>query len=261
MTPAAASHPEFADRDTALSTAIARLATPHATLSAERQSLPDTPRGRLSALLQEIHETVLPRRITLLQDDTPLAHLTVTNRRLFRVAAAQTPAPDADAQDLQATASALLDLSKQVKSMSTQAVHGGSTNTEGAMGASVEKLRAALGLDDEKNEISHLQGLLAPAALAQMSWTDGPAAYAFSGADTWRDLLETHAARITHHIATDTVKKLSATPVTKGMALPLSQDTLLVVACKDRAGVATITPRTEGLKAISTWQITSRDTL
>lgn len=257
MKPAATS----ADRDVqtrSLRTAIERFATPHSALLNERHSLPETPRDRLMVLLREIDETVMPRSILLSENGRGVAALTVSNRRLFAIDDVTDVPTLAVGQDAPVLAKHLLDVTKTVTAMSSQATCDHAPSSEGGSGVGVEKLRAELGFDAAGDDISQLNGLLEPVSLARMTWKDGFAAHDFSGAESWRALLETHAERITRNIVEQDAQKLSAAAMTTGMAIPLSKDELLVVACQNKTGVAAVIPRQDGFKAISTWQITAQ---
>ena len=241
-----------------LRTAIDRFATPHSALLTERRSLPETPRERLLILLREIDETVMPRLVLLSENDHQIATLTVSNRRLFAVDVQTGVAENSDEQEDQDVAKQLLEVTKTATSMSSKACSDHAPSSDSGSGLGVTKLREQLGFDASGDDISQLTGLLEPVSLARMTWTDGPAQHNFSGAESWRALLETHVDRITRNIAAQDAQKLSAAATTTGMAIPLSKDELLVVACQKKSGVAAVMPRQEGFKAISTWQITAQ---
>lgn len=258
MIQAATSSAPALDTSAKLNATIQRFAAPHDMLASERRILPETPRARLTALLREIEETVMPRRIALCKDGRAIAHMTVSNRRLFKITPNDETAGTANTQDVTTLATDLLELSKGVECLAIEAHREEAPNLDGGSGFGADKIEQALGLGADDSDILILTDLLAPIALAQITWTDTPAQHHLSGAETWRSLLKTHAERVTSEIASRNAHKLPSDPGATGMALPLSDETLLVIAWKDTSGVASVAPRDAGLKAISTWQITSK---
>ncbi len=240
-----------------LNEVLHRFSTKAAWLAAERQTLPEAPRAQLEVLLREIGETVLPRCIDLKTKGQPIATLTVSNRRLFRFCLSGSPEKQitGNAADAKNLSSALIDLSKQATSMTSRALSDPAGTADSSNGCTVAALRNALAIDTRPCDISHLADLLEPHALAQMTWSGSPEKNVCTGADVWRPLMEAHAARLHAAIDGNAGGQIAGVRDTTGMAIPLSSDKVLVMACKGTLGVVSVTPVEDGLKAIGAWQI------
>jgi len=232
-----------------------RFSTKPSWLAAERQTLPEAPRAQLEVLLREIGETVLPRCIELKAHGTPIASLTVSNRRLYAIKALQqNKATDADA-DAKALAAQLLDLSKRATALTSRAIAGPSQIADTGNSCSVAALRSALVIDDRLCDISHLADLLEPTALAHMTWSGASEKHVFVGDEAFREFLQSHAERLTAQLSASQNATFNASSDATGVAIPLSEDKVLILAVKDRLGLASVAPFEVGLKAISAWQI------
>ncbi len=232
-----------------------RFSTKSEWLAAERQTLPEAPRAQLEVLLREISETVLPRCIALTAKGTTLATLTVSSRRLYAITGPDQDSSCATDADARQFATQLLDLSKRATALTTRTIDDTSQVSDTGNSCSVAALRSALVIDDRPCDIAHLADLLEPTALAQMTWSGDLAKHVFSGDEKWHSLLHAHAARAISKLSDPNTVKFPTSQDATGMAIPLSEDNVLVTACKDTLGVASISPIKEGLKAISAWQI------
>ncbi|MGA9254240.1 MAG: hypothetical protein WBV71_17555 [Roseobacter sp.] len=255
MTSANLSSQESTGETVNLKEVLHRFSTKSAWLAAERQTLPEAPRAQLEVLLREISETVLPRCIELTAKGETLATLTVSSRRLYAITSPkqdQSFAPDADARVF---AAQLLELSKRATALTTRTIDDPSQISDTGNSCSVSALRGALVIDDRPCDIAHLADLLEATALAQMTWSSDPAKHVFSGAEAWHPLLQSHAERLTGELSGSKTAKFQAAQDATGVAIPISEDKVLIVACKDTLGIASVCPIEEGLKAISAWQI------
>lgn len=232
-----------------------RFSTKSSWLAAERQTLPEAPRAQLEVLLREIGETVLPRRIELKAQGVILATLTVSSRRLYAIARPQQGQSLASDVDARVFAAQLLDLSKRATALTTRTIDDPSQISDTGNSCSVAALRSALVIDDRPCDIAHLADLLEPTALAYLTWSGEQAKLVFSGEEAWRGLLQSHAERVIAKLSDAQAVKFPASQDATGIALPISRDRVLIVACKDALGFASVSPVEEGLKAISAWQI------
>ena len=133
--------------------------------------------GRLAALLQEVNETILPRRLILRWDDGDGIQLAVANRRLQGVLApsagalgalAGQPLSDPEEAVTQKVRDALLDLLDKAEGAQIQSVHLGQDDLGSDAGLSAEALLREWGLADRANGGTGKSDAL-PAFLAAMS--------------------------------------------------------------------------------------------
>ena len=238
-----------------LNEVLHRFSTKPEWLAAERQTLPQAPRAQLEVLLREISETVLPRCIELRAQGRQIATLTVSNRRLYAIEWAGNDNAGNTKPDARQLAEQLLDLSKRATALTTRAIADPSLIAETGDSCSVAALRAALVIDDRTCDITHLADLLEPTAIAHMTWSGDPEKHVLSGAQTWHALMQSHVKRLTDQLSGSKNSKFNAAQETTGVAIPLSDAEVIIIACKDALGVASVAPIKDGLKAISTWQI------
>ncbi|SEL90461.1 hypothetical protein SAMN05443999_109120 [Roseovarius azorensis] len=255
MTRTALTDRPFASGQTRLDDVLRRFATPADRLVRKRGTLPDDPRSRLKALLREIDETVLPRRIELHVNGKRLAHLSVFNRRLasVEIAARSAPVPQGGiiASDF---AERLAEIAATRGTLTCVTARQPDQQQPAEFTCSVGRLRAMLGFDAQLCEIDRLTEIMRPIAIARLSWTGEPAQRDFSGDKIWRPLLEDHARRFHSQAGGRKLDRLPRAGQAEGIAIPLSSEQLLMVACLADRGMAAILPHDAGLKAIVFWQ-------
>lgn len=258
MTHAAPTNLPFASGHVRLNDVLHRFATPPDRLARKRGTLPDDPRSRLKALLREIDETMLPRRIELHVDGKRLAHLSVCNRRLASVETAAKPAQMPQGGSITSDfAERLVGIATTRGTLTCASARQPDQQQAAEFSCSVGRLRAILGLDEQLCEIGRLTEITRPIAIARMSWAGEPAQRDFSGDKTWRPLLKDHARRFRSHAGGRKFDRRPGAGQAEGIAIPLSAEHLLMVACLADRGIAAILPHATGLKAIISWQTTS----
>ena len=237
---------------------LRRFAMPPDRLVQRRGTLPDDPRSRLKALLREIDETVLPRRIELRVNGKRLAHLSVHSRRLAAVEIAARPGAAPQGGAIAADfAERLVEIAGTRGTLTCAATRQPDQLQPAEFTCSVGRLRAILGFDAQLCEIDRLTEITRPIAIARLSWAGEPAQRDFSGDETWRPLLEDHARRFHSHVGGRKFDRRPGAGQAEGIAIPLSPEQLLMVACLTDRGMAAILPHDAGLKAITFWQTAS----
>lgn len=255
MTRVSLSSPMPAPGHVALDALLRRFATPAGRLARGSAVLPDDPRSRLDALLQEIDEIMLPRRIELHLNGKPLAHLTAFNRRLASVEIALRPLsrPRTEAVAAEFT-DQLLEIAAMPGTLtcSFARLMAGPRAEENT--CSVTALKAALGFDPRGCEMTRLTDIMEPIAMAKLSWVGDPGQGSFSGDATWRQALEQHALKFSALTGRKTFNRHNGAGRAEGLAIPLSAERLVVLARLSDRGFAAILPYEAGLKAIAAWQ-------
>ncbi|MEM6888976.1 MAG: hypothetical protein AAF636_12640 [Pseudomonadota bacterium] len=236
---------------------LRRLSAGPEDLARERRVLPTGARDRLEVVLREINETVLPRAITVKCSGTALATLFVANRRVFHLqpAAGVLPGVSENSMDTAVIAQQLLDISKSATSIGIETIdrrdHAFTTNQS----FSVSALRIALGLDCQDTGASSLDDLLKQHAIAGMRWRAGSKELQFVGAQIWRETMQSHAARMLKIPTSPLLASRSTRSNAVGLAVPLTQALLLVLARDDEGGFACVVPCEKGFEALGTWQM------
>lgn len=237
-----------------------RFATRPDVLASERRMLPKTARARLDRLLQEIDETVLPRRFRVQCKNTPDVELVVANRRLVAITARASR--QATAHPLKPSAEAfgeaLLDLAKRARAL-TKAPHRQGTREVGTENSfTAAALRQTLGLDVWCGGTEALAGRLNVHAKAQLTWDAGSKKLQFKGDTVWKPCLRHHAALLTQQMNMSRPSSFATPRDVVGLAAPISHSEILISAYDGSKGVAVISPRDAGLAAISEWQMVAK---
>ncbi len=234
---------------------LRRFATTSDRLAENGGTLPDDPRLRLKTLLREIDETVLPRRIDVHANGKRLAHLSVYSRRLASVEIAaksgSTPQGGNVASDF---AEMLFEITGTRGTLTYVSKRQSERQQATEFTCSVATLRALLGSDDQICDIARLTEITGPIAIAQMSWAGESGQEAFSGDATWHKLLEDHARRFRSHARSKKFDRYSGAGQAEGMAIPVTAEQIILIACLTDRGIAAIVPFEAGLKAIALWQ-------
>jgi hypothetical protein len=121
----------------------------------------------------------------------------------------------------------------------------------------VAALKAALGFDVQGCELSRLTEIMEPIAIARMSWVGDPSQGQFSGDGAWRQVLEQHALKYLALPGRKTFNRHAGARRAEGIAIPLSAETVIVLARLSDRGLAVLLPCDAGLKAIAFWQAAS----
>ncbi|MAY89357.1 MAG: hypothetical protein CML02_21885 [Pseudooceanicola sp.] len=245
-----------------LSQRLLRLAATPGQLAAERRALPDAPSARLLAVLREIDETVLPRCVDLCIDRTPVARLTISQRRLVRLELARRGALRADPSVMvRVLADALASLAAQPGAMSMVVRRRAVATPSPETACSVAQLRLALSVDlPDSGRAAGSAGLARLAetidrdAKATCRWPTGQAPLAFAGASEWTEILARAADGFRRRDHGGPDNRRFGSPRTDGLALPLGDGQLLILAAQGGAGLAAVMPEAEGMAAIAHWQ-------
>ena len=234
---------------------LRRFAAGPTQLVQDRTEMPTAPDARLYSLLREIDETVLPRRLTVLHDKTPLAELVIANRRLVSaqlIASAQTRS--AAQSGLEDVRSCLIAISKSVGilSMVTE-LHTAripSTDTTWSLAA----LKAAFNLEDAQACVARLARMIEPVADAYVSWSRSSTPQGGHGSEHIRAFLQAHVLRFCSRSKNRPKSVRFSADKVEGVIVPLSAKTVLVLAGVSDCGIAAIVPASEGFTIVSNWQ-------
>ncbi len=236
---------------------LARLQAEPAALAAERRALPTSVQTRLAALLIEIDEIVLPRRLHLMSGPRDVARLTVSHRRLIAVDLPGRTQPVTDTGNLpQLLASRLLEIAEMRCPLALVTRRRTAPPTQAEDACSVATLAEALALATTQNAFDRLLRHMGPASVARLLWSQTRPEGQFSGAPERAALLQAFAQAFRdmgqgHH------PRARVGPLrTEGIAIPMAQGQVLILAALDKTGFAAILPRQAGLDAIAAWQVT-----
>lgn len=259
MTPPRPKHVTTGAPAASLSKVVNRFATPSKELAAERSTLPRSARARLDRLLQEIDETILPRRLRVSCENAPYVELTVSNRRLVVVRKnGSAGASLKSSRSLSAEfAAQLLDLSKQAKTVSRAPEPQPLRAKQMEQSCTVETLRRTLGLDAAKESIDDLKERLDRFADARLWWDMNKKKIQFKGDEDWKAFLRRFAADIRQTDCLPANSLAHASRQVSGLAVPLNDKDLLISAFDGHKGYVCIAPRTAAFEALSAWQITA----
>jgi hypothetical protein len=241
---------------------LLRLAATPGQLAAERHAVPDAQHARLLTILREIDETVLPRCVDLCIDRNPVARLTISQRRLVRLELARRGALRADPSVMvRVLADALSALSALPGSMSMVVRRRAVATPSPETACSVAQLRLALAVDlqgqgtaQEAAGLDRLAETLERTAQATCRWTSGQAPLAFAGAPEWTEQLARAADRFRQRSDGGPDNRRFGAQRTQGLAVPLGEGLLLVLAGQGNGGLAAVMPETDGMAAIAHWQ-------
>ncbi|MEO6301163.1 MAG: hypothetical protein ABIV25_16020 [Paracoccaceae bacterium] len=234
---------------------LARLSTDPRKLAIERRSLPATVEDRLSAILTEIDEIVLPRQLHLYSAAREVARLTVSHRRLISIEMPGRLAASKDSSGLaDLFAARLVEIAEMPGALSLTASHRPTPPNQPETACSVAALNQALAFATTQNAFDRLLRQVAPYASARLVWSEKNPQGQHTGPPEWsgqlRNFTETYRA-----MGRD---RRSATRVTssrtEGVAIPLNDDVIVMIASLEKKGFAAILPRSVGLDLISAWQ-------
>lgn len=232
-----------------------RFATPAGHLARRSFTLPDDPRSRLDTLLQEIDEIMLPRRIELRINGRPLARLSVYSRRVAGVELPGRPTSRPGSGSVAAEfAQRLSEITATPGTLTCKSERHQTGQRAEDSTCSVGALKTALGLDVQGCELTRLTEIMAPIAIARMSWTGDPGQGQFSGDGTWRQVLEQHALKFLALPGRQTLNRQAGARRAEGIAVPLSAEKIIVLVRMSDRGLAAVLPFEAGLKAIAFWQ-------
>lgn len=255
MTRVALSNPIPTPGPAGLDSLLRRFATPAGRLARRSATLPDDPRSRLDALLQEIDEIMLPRRIELLINGKTLAHLSVYSRRVAGVEIVTRPGSKARTESAATEfADRLLEIAATPGTLTCKSARHQTGQRADDSTCSISALKAALGFDGQGCELTRLTEIMGPIAIAKMSWVGDPGQGQFSGDGTWRQVLEQHALKFLALPGRKTFNRQAGARRAEGIAIPLSAETVIVLARLSDRGLAVVLPFEAGLKAIAFWQ-------
>ncbi|NCQ23298.1 MAG: hypothetical protein GW798_02515 [Roseovarius sp.] len=255
MTQVALSTPLSASGPARLDGLLRRFATPAGRLARRSATLPDDPRARLDALLQEIDEIMLPRRIELRIDGKTLAHLSAYSRRLASVEIVARPGSRPTGETIASDfADRLLEIAATPGTLTCRSARHQNRPRANDSTCSVGALKAALGFDVQRSEIVRLTEIMTPIAIAKLDWVGDPGQGQFSGEGAWRQMLEQHALIFLGRAGRKTFNRQAGAGRAEGIAIPLSAETIIVLARLSDRGLAAILPYEAGLKAIAFWQ-------
>ena len=235
---------------------LQRFAMDARNLADARKSLPSDPAARLTAILQEIDETVLPKCISILSQNEVAGELTVANRRLLRIRVHPQPTCAADpAQgNLAEISGMLLKLAGIGESMSVASDRGLQSRSEENAGVSVAALKAEFEKANQHCDVAVFSEILRPVAIACLSWENDLDISGFTGAQQYRDDLENHARQLIRSLdARHRISHLKRRA--DGFAMPTGADDLIVSVWNGQNGVAGYVARDAGFQVINDWQL------
>ena len=236
-------------------TLLARLATGPRSLAAG-PLLPPTLEARLAALLTEIDEIVLPRLLRLQSGPREVACLKVSHRRLIAIDMPNRAALPANAGDLPGLLAARLVAVAETRGPLLLTVgRRTAPPTQAEPACSVAALREALALATTQTAFDRLLHQAGAQSAALLVWSETTPQPQFSGAPEWATALhgfaENYRAPHREHRADARVGPLR----TEGLAFPLSEGLVLVLANLESRGFAAVLSRQIGLEMIASWQM------
>ena len=235
---------------------LCRFSTSAQQLAAEYEKLPDSPDSRLRNLLAEIDETVLSRCVTLRAADKTVARLTISNRRLVAIDMSDKATPQAQSQSIaDHFAECLVAIAMISAPLSVTADRRPAQSDSLESTCSVSALKSALGQDAGQSAFEQFAQVIAPQAIARVSWSASAAHPDFSGKPDWQDLLEAYAREFRNRGKGGRSGTHFEPDETEGVVIPLSPDLALVIAGVADQGIAAVLSQTAGFEAIAAWQI------
>ena len=235
---------------------LARLASDPRQLTLVRQALPGLAEARLSALVQEIDETVLPRLLRLRSGARELARLTVSQRRLVDIEMpGRAPVPKEPDHLPHLFAARLLELADTTGELSIATARRPSHPNHAETACSVAALRQALAVAATRTAFDRLLPRIEAKSSARIVWSTSVAQSQFSGAPEWMVPLKLWAERFEAMNRQHPGSARVGLQGTQGVAIPFATGQLLVMAGLDKRGFAAVLPTAVGLDIIASWQI------
>lgn len=234
---------------------LRRLATEPASLAAERRVLPGEASERLQALLRQIDEIVLPRLLRLFCAGREVARLTVSQRSLVALDMPGRPPMPEDAADLvDICAPRLVELANLRGDLSLKVERRAARPGRALAACSVPALTLAVALTSSQSAYDRLLRQAEARSFARLMWSEASPTAQFVGAPEWKALLATMAdAHRSLRQAQGSGARFAPSQL-DGLAVPVSEDKLLVIASVQGKGFAVILPSQSGLDMIAAWQ-------
>lgn len=234
---------------------LMRLAADARALAAERRLLPRGVEARLAFLLREIDETVLPRLMRLFCAGREVARLTVSQRSLIALDMPGRPSMPEDAADLvDICAPRLIELANLRSDLSLKVERRPAQPSRALAACSVPALTLAVALTSSQSAYDRLLRQAEARSFARLMWSEANPAAQFAGAPEWKALLATVADSYRGLRQAQGSGARFAPSQLDGLAVPVSEDKLLVMASVQGKGFAVILPSQSGLDMIAAWQ-------
>ena len=233
---------------------LRRLTTEPPKLAAERRTLPSAAGPRLTALLREIDEIVLPRVLRLTVGSKELARLIVSHRRLIAVEMAGKPAAvqgSAGLADL--LAARLVEIAETRAALALTITRRTAAPNHAEAACSVTSLRAALAEATAQGAFDRQLRNATANCSACLLWSDLTPQSHFSGTEVWAEPLKTLVQQF-RAIARGNQNAARVSPVrTRGVVIPVDDTLVIVIASLETKGFAVVMPRKAGLDMVAAW--------
>ena len=236
---------------------LAKFAAPIETTAHKSTTLPNEPGDRLNVLLREIDETVLPRRLTIKQDQSGVAYLDISNRRLVGISCDDKTGVDkSEAQsDSSYCAAALLSLVQSSAELAFDVGYRPSAYEDTGISCSYAMLKEALGLGGGDTPLAQIERAIAKTANAILCWTHEDPVGVFNGEDAWQSTLQQGRDALgAQKAATERVAHLSEGDL-RCLVMPFSETDAIVLAKQDGNGLAAVMSTEQALDVLSKWRI------
>ncbi len=234
---------------------LQRLAGAPEALAHGKGPLPDEADARLTSLLAEIDETVLPRLLHLTAGGAQLACLIVSQRRLIDVQMPGRPAAPNDSDTLAPLLAArLIELVQHRGALTLSATRRTEMPTQAETAVSVAALSQALTSATTQTAFQRLLTLADAQSTALLVWSPTTAQPQYKGPRDWLPQLAAFAGRFQTMERQNPADGRVGAVRTQGVAIPVSKEQLLLMASLEKNGFAAILPIPAGLKLIASWQ-------
>lgn len=233
---------------------LRRLRTEPSVLASERRSFPAGAGPRLAALLRDIDETVLPRVLRLNDGPREVARLTVSHRRLISVEVPgrlATVSHDLGLPDL--LAARLIDLVETRAGLSLTITRRQTVPKHAEPACSVASLRLALTGATPQAAFDRQLHHATARSQAQVVWSDQIPQIQVSGAEDWAEPLMTLVEHYRNSGRGNRAAPRMSPVRTQGVAIPVDDALVVVIASLETRGFAVVLPRKAGLDLIEAW--------
>ena len=248
-------HSARRDQDNRRQMILQRLAGAPEALARGNGVLPTGADARLTSLLAEIDETVLPRLLHLTAGSAELACLIVSQRRLIDVQMPGRPDAPNDSDTLTPLLAArLIELSQHRGALTLSATRRSEIPTQAEAAVSVAALSQALTNATTQTAFERLLTLADAQSSALLAWSPAAAQPQYKGPREWLPQLASFAGRFQAIERQNPADGRVGAVRTQGVAIPVSKEQLLLMASLDKNGFAAILPIATGLKLIAGWQ-------